>query len=328
MKVYIFTEGDSKKGFGHVSRCLAISQAFEEKGIKPQFIINGNRSVAAILGRRKFVLSCWPQDYGKFLKKKPDIAVVDSYFAKKDFYFELADNTGIGIYVDDYKRLRYPQGIVVNGAVLAENLNYPKTKGGIYLLGYRYAYLRREFWKAASIKVKTEVKNILIVMGGSDYANLTPRVLRLLNKVFPKLGKTVIVGRGFKNRESIRKSSGGGTQLVYFPDAKGIKKAMLASDIAISAAGQTLYELARLGVPTVSVGVARNQLTNILGWNKLGFTEYAGWHNDRKLPDAIAKSVMSLWPYSIRKQRSLLGSRIIDGQGSRNIVKEVLARVS
>ena len=38
-KVFILTEGGENKGFGHITRCTSLYQAFEEKGIIPEFIV-------------------------------------------------------------------------------------------------------------------------------------------------------------------------------------------------------------------------------------------------------------------------------------------------
>ena len=40
MKVAIITEGLQGTGYGHLTRCLSIYQAFEEKGIIPLYIAN------------------------------------------------------------------------------------------------------------------------------------------------------------------------------------------------------------------------------------------------------------------------------------------------
>ena len=40
MKVFIITEGSKNIGFGHITRCISLYQAFEERGIIPEFIIN------------------------------------------------------------------------------------------------------------------------------------------------------------------------------------------------------------------------------------------------------------------------------------------------
>ena len=45
MNVVILTEGGKDIGFGHVTRCSSIYQAFEQFHIVPKFIINGDDSV-------------------------------------------------------------------------------------------------------------------------------------------------------------------------------------------------------------------------------------------------------------------------------------------
>ena len=45
---------------------------------------------------------------------------------------------------------------------------------------------------------------------------------------------------------------------------------MFGSDLVISAAGTTLYELYTLGVPTIVVPIVENQLANAKGYEKTG----------------------------------------------------------
>jgi len=40
LKAFIITEGSKNIGFGHITRCISLYQAFEERGIIPEFIIN------------------------------------------------------------------------------------------------------------------------------------------------------------------------------------------------------------------------------------------------------------------------------------------------
>jgi len=42
MKVFIIAEGSKNTGFGHITRCLSLYQAFEEKYLKVYSIKNGN----------------------------------------------------------------------------------------------------------------------------------------------------------------------------------------------------------------------------------------------------------------------------------------------
>lgn len=72
--------------------------------------------------------------------------------------------------------------------------------------------------------------------------------------------------QGLPEYTKIEKAGDPNTEYVRFPDAERMKDVMAGSDLAISAAGQTLYELARIGLPTIAIAVARDQLGNVEGW--------------------------------------------------------------
>jgi spore coat polysaccharide biosynthesis predicted glycosyltransferase SpsG len=115
----------------------------------------------------------------------------------------------------------------------------------------------------------------MVTFGGDDAKNMTPKILKFLCNNYPNLKKNIIIGKAFKNIDKIKKESDKNTKLIYYPNAEEIKEIMLESDMAISAGGQTLYELARVGVPTVGVCIADNQLGSIKEWEKSSFLEYA-----------------------------------------------------
>ncbi|MDQ7082427.1 MAG: glycosyltransferase [Aquificota bacterium] len=82
-----------------------------------------------------------------------------------------------------------------------------------------------------------------------------------------------MIGKGFRNIDEIKASADPNTELIFYPSAEEMKNLMLDADIAISAGGQTLYELARVGVPTIAVAVAENQMWNVSEWQEAGFIE-------------------------------------------------------
>ena len=59
MKVVILTEGGADIGFGHITRCLSLYQAFEEKGIVSEMIINGDGSVLGLLRNSNYQIFDW-----------------------------------------------------------------------------------------------------------------------------------------------------------------------------------------------------------------------------------------------------------------------------
>ena len=329
MKVCIATEGGKNIGLGHITRCTSIYQAFEEIGIQPEIIVNGDKIVHDLLRDKNCKVFDWLDDHEKLFAvlRDADIAFVDSHLADYNVYEKISNIVETTAFFDDDMRIKYPKGFVINGAIFAEQMSYPKREDVTYLLGVQYTPLRREFWDVPEKSIHENLEVVMIVFGGADIRNLTPKMLGMLQDAYPELLKKVVVGKGFRNTTEIEKLKGDNTELIYYPDAAGMKKVMLESDVAISAGGQTLYELARVGVPTIAVCAADNQSTNIHGWQESGFAEYAGDGADENLTASINRKIELLKDNNTRRCKSKIGRKIINGAGSSRIVKEVLCDV-
>lgn len=322
MNVFILTEGGMEFGFGHVTRCSSIYQAFTKRDISPKFIINGDDSVNSILNGIDFKISNWLNDVS-FLNTS-DIVIIDSYLADNKIYEKISKEVSLAVYLDDNKRLDYPEGIVVNGLINASSLNYPSNDSIKYLLGSKYTPLRADFWDTPKLKINDEINNILITFGGNDLRNLTPKILKLLNYHFSNVNKKVIIADSFQNTSEIESLKNDNVELIYSPNSKEMLDSMSNVDLAISASGQTLYELACVGVPTIAVGIIDNQKDNIVNWQDIGFIEYAGCWNNEKLLDNILEKIDFLKNKETRYDKRLSGIQNIDGNGSKRIVKEIL----
>lgn len=327
MKVIILTEGSNEKGFGHIARCSSIYQAFSLKNVPVEFIINGDSSVDSILQNMNYTILDWLNNEEKLFSnlKKDDIVIVDSYYTDNDFYEKLASKISLLVSLDDNNRLEYAKGIVVNGTVLASKLGYLEKPDIKYLLGSEYIPLRKVFWDSELVEIKNNIKTVLITTGGNDLRNLTPKILDLLNKTLPDLKKKVIIGNSFDNISDIEKVADDNTELIHTPDAEGMKEAMLSSDIAISAGGQTLYELARVGLPTIAIGVIKNQINNLENWQELGFIEFIGFFDDKNLLHNLLNKIKLLKNQNLRVEKQKTGSNAVDGKGALRIAKEILS---
>ncbi len=329
MKVFVLTEGGKGIGFGHITRSIALYEAFAEKGIRPCFIVNADDSVKALLRDKRKKVFNWLKKIDELLDliSGADIVILDSYLAKNDLYRKIAGRAKLAVYLDDNKRVSYPEGIVINGSIYTKGLEYPNVKGVTYLLGTRYSALRREFRDAPRKKIRKQINTIMITFGGDDSKNMTPRVLGLLAAEFPQFTKKVIIGQGFNNVQQIIKAADSRTELVYYSDSGKMRDSMRAADIAVSAAGQTLYELAGLGVPAVAVAVAKNQLNNLTGWKNAGFVYSAGWWEDKNILSNISRGIKSLEDKDVRVRKGAIGRRLVDGNGAVRISGHLISRL-
>ncbi len=324
MNIFILTEGGKNVGFGHITRCISIFQAFEFKGFNPTLIVNGDENVKPILQNVNYEIFDWIENKNILFEKlkNSDIVVVDSYLANLSIYKKISELCKLTVYFDDTKRLNYPKGIVINGAVGAENMIYPEKKEIKYLLGVRYQPMRKAFWKESKKNVHKNIDSVLVTFGGNDMRNLTPKVLNLLNNKLPEISKNVLIGRAFNNVDEIKKVSGKNTFLYYNLSDEEIKNLMFDSDIAVSAAGQTIYELASVGTPVIAVGIINNQINIINGLKNKSFFRYAGWWEDKNLMHNISRNIEYMKNINFRK--SINKTKIIDGRGSLNIVDKIM----
>jgi spore coat polysaccharide biosynthesis predicted glycosyltransferase SpsG len=223
-------------------------------------------------------------------------------------------------------RINYPHGIVINGNIHALELNYDKSQEIDYLLGPQYSMLKKDFWDVPIRSMNKEINTIFISLGGSDLRNLTPKILKLIIDEFPTIFKKVIIGSSFKNIKKIENIADPSSELIYFPLASRMKEEIMKSDIAITTGGQTVYELAALGIPTITIAVAVNQLHNVKSFDKLGYNYNAGWWEDKNLLPNIKEGILNLKNRETRKNMIEKSRNIIKPDGSRRIIDYLIKK--
>lgn len=328
MKVSIVTEGFENTGHGHITRCLSLYQAFEERNIFPTIYLNGDKHAQSLLINCQYEMIDWLNHPTSLFKEinNSDILIIDSYLAGKEYYNNFIKLAYLSLFIDDNLRIDYPDGIIVNGTINAESFPYQKNTNQ-FLLGAQYIPLRKEFWDIPTRKINRDISSILITFGGQDIRNLTPLILNSLNENFPDANKNIIIGSGFKCVGQIEKIKNSKTNLYYSPTAEKIKELMLSSDVAITAAGQTLYELAVTGTPTIAIAVAENQSNNIREWKQKGFLLNVILYNDKFFLRKINEDLKKLENASLRKKLSKIGKANVDGQGSRRIINYLIDKL-
>lgn len=264
--ILIFTEGGKEYGFGHISRTSSLYYEFKSRGYEIKFIVKGTIS-SEFLDDISYVNIDWTIAevlYNIFKDEDVFLSIVDSYTSSFDILSIINKFSNKCIYIDDYKRINYPKGsIILNSSIYAEDLNY--SNDNINLLGIKYCLLRPDFKKYLkySKRIKKEVDEILITLGGSDVMNLTPRVLEILVEKYPFIKKNVVVGSGFNNIQEIEMVKDNNTYIVENAGCAKMIDLMIKSDIAISSGGQTMYELGFLNVPSIAINTIENQEKNV-----------------------------------------------------------------
>ncbi len=318
MNVFIITEGNAQTGYGHLTRCLSIYQGFEEHDITPTLVANCDENGKKVLGNISLQSFDWIENQDKLvgLISGADIAIIDSYLAPLHTYEKIYRVVKKAVYFDDTLRLDYPPGTIINGAVNAEFLPYTLDDHHSYFLGLDYTPLRKAFWDIPERIPKEKTEDILITMGGVDLTGTTFQVLETLIKAYPHLNYHVVNGHSiFEERlQTYRELEN--VKFYYSLDANEMRDLMLECELAISGAGQTVYELERCGVKCILIKMADNQVNNIEGMINIGFIkDYLNQNEDdfsRKLVVQV-NNIMHMQPIA----QSI-------GNGAQNIVKMVI----
>ena len=304
--VAFFTEAGYSRGMGHITRSFSISEKFRLLGTKTSLFLDSN-----IFFDDKFKDITY-FDWREFeLIDNYDIIFIDSYEANIEVYHKIANSCKVAVYIDDFKRLNYPKGVILNFSPDANKVFYKlREKKHTYLLGLKYIPIRDEF-----IGVKTTKKEqIFIMMGGSDVKNLS---LELIHTFKDIAIKKLIVLNDINIANSLKKYKD--VEVLYKPSDMQLVKAMASSAIAISTASMSAYELAYLKIPTIIVSVAENQEIGVSQFIKHNIvSDFISIKHDTWQDDLKNKTKRVLF------QNNHYINKAIDGNGAENIAYEIL----
>jgi spore coat polysaccharide biosynthesis predicted glycosyltransferase SpsG len=328
----VVTEGGKEFGFGHITRCLSIAKVFQKHGFVVEFIVNGDESITRLLDGYTFSLIDWKTKLKSLNQKieKSSLILIDSMQISNSQLLKLQETNIPLIYIDDEKRRNIlTKGFVIDWTVLSDEQNHflPKQKNVVYFLGSKYTPLRDGFESASKHLIKDKVTKIMLTFGGADVRNLSPSVLRVLTKNFTDCEKNIVVGAGFTNTKEIQECKDENTNLIFNADTKTMINLMQESDLAIASGGQTLYELARIGTPTIAILLVENARDDTQGWHKVGSLENLGMWDDEKLDNKLLNAMKKLQDKKLRESMQNSAAKYISPHGAELLVQKILESV-
>ena len=267
MKALIRADGGFNLGMGHIIRCMTLYDELIKNNVECIFVSKKDKVVEGYFKDKKvryILMEAMELDGEKIEIKNiiknynTDVIITDSYNINEEYLLFLKSLSRYLVSIDDNYLFDYPSDIVVNPNVYAEKKRY-NNKASKYLLGGQYCILRDEFRERSHKNIKVKAENILITMGGTDVNNVTPFIIKEVKKIYG-ININVIVGKGFENKELIEESCKNGQNIKLIYNPKDMRILMESADVCISSSGSTLYELASLGVPTLFIIQADNQL--------------------------------------------------------------------
>lgn len=349
----IRADGNAKIGAGHLMRCLTVAEALAEKlGGKPDvcFVCADEQSadLAKTAGFQAKVLDTDYQDMeselplweqwltcdmcqsDSMLGVEPEhIILVDSYYVTDDYLRKLR-RYGKVYLMDDMQEHTYPVDAVINynafadeGAyrqLYAESLDGAKTE---CFIGSEYVPVRRQFLDRG-YRVRDFVTNVLITTGGGDQDNIAGKLLQIIYR--NDMDFHVVTGRYNPHLEELREMEKTCEGVHIYHDVSDMASLMQKCDMAVTAGGTTIYELAAIGIPFLCFSYARNQeaLTEYIGAKEIaGFL--GAYHRNQE--DVLKNLQMLFAEYcekkDLREACCEKERKMIDGRGASHLAEKM-----
>ncbi|MFV0520495.1 MAG: GNAT family N-acetyltransferase [Lachnospirales bacterium] len=320
MKVVIFTEGGINIGLGHISRCSSLYDEIATRGFDVEVVINGEAIEINFLKDKKVLFEDW-QNYDFLQNKinKETFVIVDSYLAQKEIYDFIALISYKSLFIDDYNRIEYPKGILINPNVSIDGLKYSEQNSKTLFYGKDFIILRSSFLMKNDHIINKTCNKILIMLGGTDPKNVTPKILQNLCINYPEILFKVILSKNkIEEIEKVKYSNN--IEFYSNLDENEMYNIMCEVDFAITACGQTIFELMATQTPFLAVQIADNQDNNrkILEKN-IGYNIVLDFEDkdfELKLNEFFKNAI--LWEN--RKNISKVLGNIISFDGRKNII--------
>src|SRR5579862_244370 len=329
-----------RSGTGHVMRCLALAQAWQDAGGRAIFAMaESTQSIEGRLRREGFdvapvagpVGSAADAEATAFLAQQQGSlwVVVDGYQFGAEYQSALMDRRLKVLFIDDNGHARhYSADLVLNQNAHAEESLYSTRDASTrLLLGPRFALLRDEFkpWREWRRDIPPLARRVLVTMGGSDPNNVTERVVDAILSA-GDFEVTIVAGGSNPHLSALRELVGSFSRAVRLVEnTSSMPKLLAEADVAVAGAGTTTWEMCFLGLPALLIIVADNQQGVAGELGKRGIMVNLGDASGVS-QDTIATHLRSLAQSPrVRQEMSARERDLVDGRGAERVVCELRA---
>ena len=301
--IAIRTDASKKIGYGHVMRCIALAKTLSKvgfivefitrnhegnlineianKGFKVHSLIKPNKiqTEKNLTGYERLLGVCQSTDADEVIQvldsSYPCCLIVDHYALDCIWEKKLKKYSDNIMVIDDLANRNHCCDLLLDQNYINDKKRYNKLLPvhAIQLLGPKYALLREDFLENKKCDHNNdEVKKVFVFFGGIDQDNLTLLVLKSLCKEeLEYLLVDVVIGSNNPNKSEIEKFIQYRKNIKLYIQIENISELMCKADIAVGAGGTTTWERIALGLPSIVITLADNQISFTRDLDKDGF---------------------------------------------------------
>ena len=262
-KIYFRADADANIGYGHFVRTLALADMLKDDFDCTFYIVSPSDfmvkelenvcSYVVLEEETKF------QDFVASLSGKETV-VLDNYFFTPDYQLEIKNKGCRLVCVDDMHDRHYYADIVINHATGLKRDDFDLEPYTQLCTGLNWSLLRKEFLNSTS-RISEHNKDIFICFGGSDFCNITTKVLEAISLDNYDCTIHVVLGDANTQRQGlIEKYNGTNVKFYSSLTAQQMIDVMNICKIGILPASGLLWESLYVGLPSIYGYYVDNQI--------------------------------------------------------------------
>lgn len=333
-------DASAQIGAGHLMRCRALAQAWQDDGGEAVVLSHGlSEDTARQLREEGIATEEQPhtpgsEDDGHATAERARAlqarwTVADSYQFGPRFFRQLQDGGTRVVTFDDEGK-----GETAGASLVLCPWRIGAEPQLDHLNGPAYALLRREFTARLDTprEIPMQARRFLITLGGGDPENWTGRLLDALtgpNSPLPADAElVVVVGAANPHAETLKKRLETLSITARIERATREMATLLAwADIGLSASGSTCWEICALGLPSLVLPLNSNQLPIATGLAAVGAAANLGLATQFDA-SAFSSAVRTLASdQQARSAMSSAGRRLVDGRGAARVVTQLKSKL-
>ena len=266
-RVAIYVNGNNKRGIGHIYRALELADEFY---VKPDIYYDSNQTDPKVFGKTTHNLisvNGIAELFDRCKENNYTVFINDILTTSIDYMIGLRSvlpNAKIVNFEDDGEGIL--KADLVFNALFKEN-ELPQVHAG-----EKYYISGKTFMFYNPIEIKDKVERVFISFGGADPQNYSDRLLAMISKAeYSQCHFIVVLGRAKYNVEALMDyNKYSNIEVLY--DVSNMPELMTSCDVGITSRGRTGYELAILGIPSISMAQNAREEKHGFVCNENGFT--------------------------------------------------------
>ncbi len=269
-RIVFRADGMKKLGMGHIYNCITMAFSLIEHQVlfvTRKDCVEGIKKIKST--NLPYVTIESEGDIQRIIDEyKPDIWVNDCLNTTASHIRWLKERVARVVTIEDLGT-----GAEVADAVINALYENEKVNNDFSYNGAKYVCLRDEFQLVNKKCFSKDVRNILVMFGGTDPSNLNKKLYKsakIIHDLYPHIEFHFVTGIGY-DMEGNNVKTDSSKNIYVHSDVARVTEYMKNADIAISSQGRTVYEIASMGVPAVIMAQNEREMTHTFATMKNGF---------------------------------------------------------